>query len=335
MGGLQFAGFQDMGAYLALAVVIAHVARRHLASLWRNAWAGDARGRRPAAPRAEALPARALFVTGALALLGLVWVLSSAGLSLPLALGFLLAYFLVCIVLAWATSNTGLLLVGCSFRPEDYVYYLAGTRGLGERSLAAMALPSRVLTFYYREYLMPHFLNGYRLADDTGLDRGAAAASMWAGVLLVLPVAWAAHLWLAYAKGANALQPLTYRSWAPMPFRAALSHILSPGGADPQAYVFGLLGAAATAAVIALRARVSWWPFHPVGLILASAAAREIWLSMLIAWVCKVGLLRYGGAGSYRAGRTFFMGVALGEAAIATAWMVVGLITHTGVRLLP
>ena len=73
---------------------------------------------------------------------------------------------------------------------------------------------------------------------------------------------------------------------------------------------------------------------HPVGLILTSSA-REIWLSMMIAWLCKTTILRYGGAKAHRAGRTFFMGLALGEAAIATLWIIVGLLTHVGVRFLP
>lgn len=336
-GQLQFASYQDMGAFVAVAFMILYVARRHLADIWRSTLGSSrSEGQLGATPsRREGRSAYSgLLISGALAFAGLVAILSAAGLSLPLAVAFLGMYFLICVVLAWVTSNTGLLLVSCSFRPEDFVYYLGGTRGLGTRNLAVMALPSRVLTFYYREYLMPHFLNGLKLADETGLDRRSASIAMWTGVLAVLPVAWAAHLWLAYAKGANALQALSYRSWAPVPFRAAVADILNPRSADPQAYVFVALGAVATAAVLVLRARLTWWPLHPVGLILGSIS-QEIWLSMFVAWLCKVLLLRYGGPGTYRAGRTFFMGLALGEAAIATVWIVVGLMTHVGVRLLP
>lgn len=330
-GRWQFSSFQDMGAYLVLIGSILYVARPHLTRVWQAAMRGSGHDQTTGEP----LGYRWLVLSALTAFATLVGIFAAAGLSVGAALAFFIPYFMVCTVLAWATSNTGLLLVGCTFRPQDYLYYLVGTRSLARSDIALIALPSRAMSFYYREYLLPHFLNAYKLADETALDRRSAAAAAWLGVIVVLPVAWLAHLWLAYTKGAVALQPLTYRSWAPVPFRAAVAYITNPSAADPIAYVFLAIGALTTLIVISLRARFSWWPLHPVGIILASGPAREIWLSMFIAWLCKVLILRYGGHKAYRAGRNLFMGMALGEAVIATLWIAVGLVTHVGVRLLP
>ena len=49
---------------------------------------------------------------------------------------------------------------------------------------------------------------------------------------------------------------------------------------------------------------------------------------MLIAWLVKVLVLRYGGLHSYRRLLPFFFGLIMGESVVGCSWPLVGLIFH-------
>lgn len=326
-GSKQFSAYQDMGAYLALIAIAAYVARGHLRSLWARAVAGTRTG-------SEGLPPRTAIV-GGLAAFGLLLVLAGlAGLSLPVAGAFLLAYFIVCTAVSWLTANTGVLQLPVAFRPEDYLYSMVGTRSLRPRDLAMLAIPSRAFTFYYNELQMPHYLNNYKLARETGVPLTTMTGRMALAVGLGLVVAWVAQLGLVYAKGANSLQNMSYIAWPRTPFEVAAACIRQPSGPDPASYLFMSVGAAKFLGFMALRSRYTWWPLHPAGLVMGSTM-QEMWFSLFLAWLCKTLVLRYGGARGYQAARNLFLGLAAGEATIACVWIAVGFATGTGVRMLP
>jgi len=182
--------------------------------------------------------------------------------------------------------------------------------------------------------LMPHYLNNFKLAEETSTPRQSLIAAQAIAVVIGLAVAWWAHLLLAYTKGAYALQALSYLNWSKAPFDVASRFIALPQGPDPTSYAFMAVGAGAFLGLSYLRATFLWWPLHPAGLLLGSVM-EEQWLSILIAWACKSLILRYGGARTYQQARSLFLGLIVGEAAIGCAWIIVGFVTGTGVRLLP
>jgi len=71
-----------------------------------------------------------------------------------------------------------------------------------------------------------------------------------------------------------------------------------------------------------------WWPLHPIGFPLAQTLPiRCTWLSILIAWVVKWTVLRYGGAGMYRRSVPFFFGLILGHFAAMGVSMIAAALT--------
>ena len=104
---------------------------------------------------------------------------------------------------------------------------------------------------------------------------------------------------------------------------------------------FGL-GAAVTAALSALRLRFVNWPLHPVGFLLVySYPLGRIWFSVMLGWLAKLLLVKYGGASVYRKARPYFIGMIIGEAAAASTWLAVALVRNAmdlsfqSIRLLP
>lgn len=325
--GQQISAYQDMGAYLALVGTSLYVARGHLRRAWKLALEGSD-------DVSLSRWYRTALLGGGAGVVLLLAMCSYAGISVPVAAGFFAAYYLVVTGIAWLTSNAGLLIIAVIFRPEDFLYSCLGTRNLRPRDIATLTLPSRAFAFYFNENPLPHYLNTFKLAQETRTPYQVVLPAMAGSVLLGLAVAWVAQLQLVYAKGANALQSMSYLYWSRTPFEMAATYLRQPQGPDPLSFIFMALGAAAFLGVSALRTHFTWWPLHPAGLLLANAAT-EFWLSFFIAWACKVAIMRYGGPRTYQRARVFFLGMVAGENAVACVWNVVGFITGTGVRLLP
>ena len=64
----------------------------------------------------------------------------------------------------------------------------------------------------------------------------------------------------------------------------------------------------------ALRMRLPWWPFHPLGYAVTSSwEINLVWMPLFIAWVLKVVILRYSGRRLYEYLLPFFTGLIVGE----------------------
>ena len=92
------------------------------------------------------------------------------------------------------------------------------------------------------------------------------------------------------------------------------------------AYAVGI-GFAFTVILNALRMRLPWFPFHPVGYAISSSwSLHQLWICMFIAWAVKLLLLRYGGLRLYRIAMPFFLGLVLGECIMGSVWAIIGMI---------
>jgi len=98
-------------------------------------------------------------------------------------------------------------------------------------------------------------------------------------------------------------------------------------------------GAGLMAFLFTMGGRYYWWPLHPLGLLMANSFAIEhFWFSIMLGWMIKSCILKYGGGGTYKRLRGFFLGTVLGDLCIGAFWIIVGLIagkTGAAVRILP
>jgi hypothetical protein len=81
-------------------------------------------------------------------------------------------------------------------------------------------------------------------------------------------------------------------------------------------------GAGITAMLLVLALRIPSWPLLPVGYILATTPfIGWCWYSMMLGWLVKVLILRFGGARMYQQGKSLFIGLIVGEALAAALWI--------------
>lgn len=88
-------------------------------------------------------------------------------------------------------------------------------------------------------------------------------------------------------------------------------------------------GAGVSTVLSIARLKSASFPFHPVGFLLcASWPVGQIWFSMLVGWLLKVLIVRFGGTELYRKARPFFIGLILGEAGAGSFWLITSLILN-------
>jgi len=105
--------------------------------------------------------------------------------------------------------------------------------------------------------------------------------------------------------------------------RAMLLAIVLVVAMTPAAFV---AGAAICLLLGLLRLRFWWWPFHPIGYIIANGWG-VAWYTVpfFVGWVVKSLVIRYGGLRLYRATVPLAIGLIIGDMLNRGLWSVVSL----------
>ena len=98
-----------------------------------------------------------------------------------------------------------------------------------------------------------------------------------------------------------------------------------PSAGQPIRLLWSGVGAAAMGVLILARQRLFWWPLHPVGFAIGTVCP-SWWVNVLVAWLIKRNVLKYGGASLYGRTRPFFLGLIVGQSVITSVGSVVGML---------
>jgi hypothetical protein len=108
-----------------------------------------------------------------------------------------------------------------------------------------------------------------------------------------------------------------------------MARILSnPTPASTSGWLFTGIGALIMGGLTFIRARFVWWPLHPLGFAISTFFIMNyVWFSVLVAWVIKSVVLKYGGPGLYRTTRPFFLGLIMGQIFVSGMWLIIDYFT--------
>lgn len=295
---------ESFGALVFIAVWSVWLARRHLRSVWRQALTGqgDVRDVRHYRLALVTALASAVYVVG--------WGVS-LGVSLPLSIGaFLLmvmTYF-VTIKLVAATGFPYLTPSWANAKGELFVTELIGSANLSQQNVVSFKIFSSNMFFGNIRLpvwpALPHLLRIFSLRRQSKRVVAVVAVAFGVGFAVA---AWAT-ISMAYDVGA------TNHLMVIIGLYDQIAHIqLNPRVADPGKWGVWLLGFLEAAGLAFLRGRFYWFSLHPIGLAYQATAGTSIyWFSLLLVWLAKLVLLRYGGIRAYRAGKPFFYGLGIG-----------------------
>ena len=73
-----------------------------------------------------------------------------------------------------------------------------------------------------------------------------------------------------------------------------------------------------------IRVRFVWWPIHPLGFAVTEYRLMSfVWFSVMVAWLIKSAVLKYGGPSLYHRSRPFFLGLVLGQICVTGTWLII------------
>lgn len=337
-GATVFQGYQEVGANLAYAGLIFFAARRHLMHIARRAMgrerAGEAEG-------SEALSYPFAFwgFWGAFSLM-VAWGIA-AGMSWHLSLLLWTSYLVIAVVLSRVVAEGGLLFVHHSWAPVGSMMGLLGSGPGTLISPAAGVNSAAIMEFStiqdFRGSLMPSFVQSFKLARDRGIAARPLLALVAGVIVIGMLMAFTMNVRLGYENGGLSLQGWLSKS-GPQSMGSNLAKygtlVQSP---DRLAWVWLGVGALFTLGLVAARARMVWFPLHPIGYIMAfTLPLQHFWFSIFIGWLCKTLITRYSGQESVRKTTPFFLGLALGDVVMMLFWIVIdGWQGRVGHQLMP
>ncbi len=318
-GAMQVAG-QATGAWLALAGYLAVVAWPHLKRVGR---AAISQRESSAYSAGELMSYRAAVwgLAGAFVLI-LAWAVA-AGMALWLALiEFGVFLFVQALIMARSTCEGGMLMTEGCFTPVDLVTGAVDRNLLGAGNLTALSFMDAMFTRDLRGLLLTGFLDGQKVADGVGLVRRRLLAVFVVAVLASMLMAGGLQLWLPYHRGAINMYTYPYTGNDIQFFREN-----APALRRWVPATWSFLGW--TAFLGWMRTRFFWWPLHPLGYALSATWTSQVfWFPILVAWICKASISRYGGMRAYTRVRPFFLGMVLGEFVTAMAWTFIAMLTN-------
>lgn len=339
------------GSYVAYAAILLYAGRTYYLAVLLKALRLRARDDSDGEP----VWAARIFI---LAFAGFVGVLAGPfGMDWFIALLFALTVMLLFLVFTRIICETGSPFMQCGWYPGTLLASTLGFSALGSVPLVMVCFLSPILTQDPREALMPYVQNGLKMAENTGVRRFPLA---WIGfgamaiALVVCFISWTTGIYQngSFADGwANNTVPNMHldsasRGLAEMADTGRIgladaSHGLAKLGqvstightGELSWFTFGIV---TVLLLSVLRFTFSWWPLHPVLLLVwGTYPALCSWPSFLLGWAVKLLIVRFAGGKTYNLLKPLFIGIILGEVFAIAVVIVVGYLYYAMTGILP
>ena len=323
-----YIGYQVAGAFFVLVVYWIYVSMPYLKKALKSAFTrsdflalGDPRI--DVDDSRELLPYRVavwgVIISFALTVLWCWW----AGLTLWFAVFELTIYmFFVAIVMARSVAEAGMLVTETPFRPVDLYVMFRSKASLGKSSITFLSFFDAIFAKDQGGHILTGFMDSLKFSDSVKLKRRSLLLVFGIGIFVILIAAASIQLSLPYRYGGNYMYGYTHRGNPVAVFTYYAS--TASGTANLRYLIPFLVGMVVTAFLAIMRAMYWWWPLHPLGYALpASWTMTAFWLPIMIAWLLKSLVMKYGGVRQYLKLKPFFLGMILGEFSMAALWVAV------------
>jgi len=314
---------QGQGAMIVLVLFGLWVARRHLADVVRKAFRGD----KAVDDSAEIMSYRGAVLTWLTGVVVMAIWLTVAGMPAWAAVLALLMAILIFVGLTRVVVESGLATaVGPMISPSVMVSAV-GSTSLGPAGMVGMAF-MYVWAADIRTFIMASCAHGLRLADHLGANRRPLFwIILLALILSVVGSVWAV-LTLCYEYGGINLSSWFFGGGVRAPFEYIAVKLNTPTTPNLEGWVHTLLGGGVMASLMLARHHFLWWPLHPIGYPIGAVwLMDQLWLSIFLAWLVKITVMKYGGPTLYRRTRPFFLGLILGQFVISGIWIFIDYFT--------
>jgi len=337
------------GAYAGMLVLILYTGRRFYASVLRAAV-----GMKPYDPVAarEVWGARAAITC---AVFIAVWLIA-VGMDWLLALGFTLLAIGLLVVVGRISAETGYVFIQAYWEPAVLIVGLLGTRAVGPSMALIIFLVSSVLLLDTREALAPYLLNSFKVLDERGVGISRAALLGVGVIAIALAVAVPVTLRTKYDRGTDLSYDWTTKYAPRMAFdetvriqqrlrtQGVLERAESVSGFGrivemaPSPRFLAGFGAALVLflGLSAARLRFPSWPIHPAMLLVWSTfAGTRFSASVLVGFLVKWIVVKYGGERACRVARPVMIGLIAADMLAGITTSVIGAVYYAVTGIAP
>ncbi len=322
-----YAEAQVRGGWIALLLFALWVGRRY----FRQVIAEGIKGPSNRETTEEPMSYRGALLGVLLGCLFLITFCRYAGMSIWVAVPFFVLYFALATTITRIRAELGPPVHTLSGATPDYFLLTAfGSRRLGPGNVIGFGLLHWILGSAGRENPMPIQLEAFKFAELSRMRSGGLIfAILIAAAVGSLSGFWA-FLHDAYKVG---VESYPERTWAAsVGFRVLDSRLRSPTDWQPIELIFTGVGFGFTFLLSVIRIRFLWWPFHPVGYVIAGRwGIGRILIPLILASTIKWMVLRFSGIHGYRRSIPFFFGLILGDFVIGSLWATIGILFHVPV----
>ena len=331
VAGLPFDQEQGAGAYVAIALLLLWLARRHLKEVvvgmvrwlggWVVRWLGGSRGNHPTTQPPNHLTFACFgAIFGAVFLL--VWCYL-AGMMLWAAAVYFLLIFAFALVYARIRAETGAPMIWMFpfYQQKKMMLFTLGSAPfMPGGDLATLTVFSSLywLSRGYFSSMIGYHIDNLKLADEARLSRRSMTALMFFALIVGLVGSYWIFLTTYYEYGANVLEGGTtqggYRTLVALgEYNELVGFTKAPKLTDWWRTGFMMSGFGIAMGLGVLRTVLLRFPLHPLGYAMATAYGARIWGPFFLVWLLKWLILRTGGAKLYRRYVPMFIGLALGH----------------------
>lgn len=324
-------GHQSMGALIVLVIAGLWVGRGHLAAVWRKAIGSD-----PSVDDSdEIMSYRSAVIGCGVGILGMsVWLWQSGvpGWIAPL---FVFAALVIFTGLTRAIAEGGIPTISPAMVPAGFVISTVGVPALGVAGLIATG-HTLIWSGEMLVFMMAPLATGLRLGSETSGNRRRLLLGIAAAMLITLVVSVWFTLHLAYKHGGANLSGQFFGTFPRYPATFALQQLNNPTDPSLNGTLWMLGGGVVMVLLMVARQHFVGWPLHPLGFAVAPGWTMGVlWSSVLLAWLIKRLVLRFGGARTYERTKPFFLGLVMGQLVVAGVWLVIDSLTGAVGNVIP
>ncbi|MFQ6096147.1 MAG: DUF6785 family protein [Armatimonadota bacterium] len=320
---LPYLNEQSTGAWMALFGYGIYMGRRYFKDLVTRA----IHGRLDTDATGELMSHRVAFLGMMIGGAFIVVFCLKMGMTIPFIIPFFAFYFMLSTAVTRMRAELGPPAheMAGGMNSGQVICTWVGTRAVGPANLVAVPLFYWFTGRGYRTHPMPHQLEAFKMAEVAGMDPKRLG---WAMALAFLLGGFASYWWachFSYQFGDNGMTMHNWGQWNQLASRL--------GNPQPPNYPgMGFMGVGVLMAVfmMVMRARYTWWPFHPAGYALGMLFGVDyFWSCLLISWLLKLAILRWGGYKPYARVLPFMTGIVLGEYCVGAFWSALSVILKT------
>jgi len=313
---------QSTGAFFGVVFIVIWLARKHLKEVFEAVFRHESE----AVDADEPMQYKTAFWGLIAGFVAMVVFTTWVGMSPLLAVAYLGIY------LAFATTITRIRAeagpawtMGPGLDSMDTIIQPIGSGAFSQRNLVSLAY-FHWFSLEMRCCPMPVQLEAMKMAQVVRQRQRVMTIVMLIAMVAGVAVGFWACLAVWYKFGAGTAKVEPWRTWmGRLPFERVTAYMNNPTQADVAGIMAIAFGFAFTFFLSYMRTKFFWWPFHPVGYVLANTGTMYwLWCPFLIAWLFKVLIIRYGGIKGYRTALPFFLGLVLGDYIASSLWALAG-----------